>query len=78
MIVNVDPAIVSVPVRAVEEFAETAMPTTPLPIPLLPLVTEIHMALDVAVHEDPTGVATPATPPPPPRLNTAGEGAFTL
>jgi hypothetical protein len=65
--VNVSPAIVSVPVRAMPVFAATLYPTDPLPLPLLPEVTVSHEALLLAVHVQPLAVVTATErllPPP--------------
>ena len=42
--------MVSVPVRALPVFAATEYVTAPFPVPLLPLVTVIHVTLLAAVH----------------------------
>ena len=57
--VNVCPAIVAVPVRAlVTVFAATESATVPLPLPLAPLVIVSHEALLVAVQEQPARLVT--------------------
>jgi hypothetical protein len=48
--VNVEPAIVSVPIRAPPVLAATVNETLPLPVPLAPLVTVIQFTLLVVVH----------------------------
>ena len=63
--VKVDPAIVSVPVRAPPVLASTVYLTVPLPVPLLPLVMVIQFAPVVAVHGQPDGVVTVTSPLPP-------------
>ena len=61
----VAPAIAMVPLRAGPVLAATENATVPLPVPLAPLVIEIHDVVDVAVHAHPaalvtvTGVAAP-------------------
>jgi hypothetical protein len=67
--VNVDPAIVRVPVRAPPVFAATVNVTAPLPVPLAPLVTEIQLVLLTAVHAQPDCVVTVTGPPVPPNLS---------
>ena len=63
LIVNVWPAIVIVPLRpAVAVFAATLYATVPLPLPLLPLVIEIHEALLAAVHPQPVPAETATLP----------------
>jgi hypothetical protein len=57
--VNVCPAMVAVPVRAVVEvLAATVIATVPLPLPLAPLVIVSHEALLVAVHAQPVRLVT--------------------
>ena len=63
---KVDPAIVSVPVRAPPVLASTVYLTVPLPVPLLPLVMVIQFAVVVAVHGQPDCVVTVTGPPLPP------------
>jgi hypothetical protein len=61
--VNPCPPIVSVPVLgAVVRFAVTEYATEPLPLPLEPLVTEIHEADGDAVHAHPPGDVTDTDP----------------
>ena len=50
VMVNVSPAMVTVPFRALPVFAATAMFTDPLPCPAPLPVTSIHGAPAVAVH----------------------------
>jgi hypothetical protein len=65
--VKIDPAIVSVPVRALPVLAATVKLTLPLPVPLLPLVIVIQLfAPAVAVHGHPDCVVTVTGPPLPP------------
>jgi hypothetical protein len=63
--VNVVPAIVSVPLRAAPVFCATLKLTVPLPLPLAPLVTLIHVALDAAVQVQlvPAVTVTESLPP---------------
>jgi hypothetical protein len=63
--VKVLPAIVSVPLRAAPVFCTTLKLTVPLPVPLPPLVTVIHGALDAAVHVQlvPAVTVTESVPP---------------
>jgi hypothetical protein len=42
----------------IDGLAATVYPTVPLPVPLLPLVTVIQLALLVAVHVQPPDVVT--------------------
>jgi hypothetical protein len=65
--VRVCPAIVSVPVRGVVEvLAATLYDTVPVPVPLLPLVTVIHVVLLLTpVHVQPLPVVTVADRAPP-------------
>jgi len=64
LIVNVRPAMVSVPVRAAEEFAATVAITVPLPArPAVLRVTQ--ETFDRAVHEQLLLVVTVACVPPP-------------
>jgi hypothetical protein len=61
--VNVSPAIVNVPVRSEPVvFSATVNFTVPLPVPLLPLVTVIQLALLTAVHEQSDWVVTDIGP----------------
>jgi len=64
--VNVWPAIVSVPVRALPVFAATLNETLPSPVPLAPEVIVSHAALLVAVQLQPLVVDTATGDPPPP------------
>ena len=60
------PAIVTVPVRdVVNVFAATLTVVVPLPEPLAPAVTVIHVTLLTAVHEQPAAavVVIVAVPP---------------
>ena len=60
---NVCPAIVIVPVRAaVPVLAATLKPTVPLPDPLAPLVTVIHVAFETADHVHPADTVTATDP----------------
>ena len=47
-----------VPVRASAVFAATEYETEPLPVPFAPAVIVIHVAFDVAVHEQPDAAVT--------------------
>ena len=58
--------MVIVPLRAAPVFAATLNPTLPLPLPLAPLVIEIHAALLEAVHVQLLPLAVTATDPAPP------------
>jgi hypothetical protein len=63
--VNVDPAIVSVPVRlAVPVLAATLNVTVPDPEPDAPVTTVIHAALLTAVHRQPVPTVTVLLPAP--------------
>ncbi len=64
--VNVCPAIVNVPVRALPLCEATVNPTDPLPVPVAPDVTVIHDAALVAVHVQPAAVETTTGDPAPP------------
>ena len=64
--VNVSPAIVSVPMRALPVLEATLKPTLPFPFPLAPAVTVIHGALLDAVHAHPALVETVTVVPGPP------------
>jgi len=65
--VNVCPAIVNVPARAVlPPLAAMLKVTVPLPLPLAPLVSEIQAALLRAVHPHPADVVTLDEPVAPP------------
>ena len=63
--VSVCPAIVNVPLRAAPLLAAAVKRTVPVPVPDVPLVIEIHEALDVAVHVHPLVVVTSVDPLPP-------------
>jgi hypothetical protein len=64
--VNVWPAIVIVPERTPLLFAGTVKPTTPLPLPGVPLVTVTTPGLLLtAVHAHPPGAVTPTVLAPP-------------
>jgi hypothetical protein len=68
--VNVEPAIVSVPVRlVVDVLAATLNPTVPGPEPDAPLLTVIHDALLVALHPHPVPAVTVLVPVPPAAAN---------
>ena len=63
---NVWPAMVTVPVRAVVAvFAATANVTVPLALPPLPLTKVIQLALLTAVHAHPVVVVTAVAADPP-------------
>jgi hypothetical protein len=64
--VNVWPAMVMVPLRALAVFAAALNVTLPSPLPPAPAVIEIHEALLLAVHEHPLPADTPTVPVPPP------------
>ena len=67
---NVVPAMVRVPERlAVPVFAATLKPTVPGPVPVAPLVTEIHAALLAAVHAHPAPAVTVLPPVPAAAVN---------
>ena len=67
---NVAPAIVSVPLRAVVDvFAATLKLALPEPNPNPPFVTVIHDALLVALHAQPKPAVTDVPPVPPAALN---------
>ena len=73
--VNVDPAIVNVPVRlVVAVFAATLKATLPGPEPEAPLVTVIHDALLVAPQAHPELAATELPPLPPAAVNDCVAG----
>jgi hypothetical protein len=64
--VSVRPAIVSVPVRGLEDvLAATLNATVPFPDALAPLVTVIQPALLIPVHPHPVDVATVVVYDPP-------------
>jgi hypothetical protein len=65
LIVNVRPAIVSVPDRDPPVCRATLNVTFPLPLPLAPPVTLIQSALLAAVHVQPVAAVTPTVPDPP-------------
>jgi hypothetical protein len=67
LIVKVCPPIVRLPVRGEElTFTIALKPTTPLPLPLAPLVMLIQpMLLLAAVHAQPVGAVTVIDPDPP-------------
>ena len=66
VIVNVWPAIVSVPVReTVVGFASAPNITLPLPVPLAPLKIDAQPTPLVAVHAQPAVVVTVIVPLPP-------------
>src|ERR1044072_8253162 len=69
--VNVDPAIVSVPVRAPPVFAATVNVTVPVPVRLRPLVVVVQLPLLVAVHAQLACVVTVTGPPVPPSVGNA-------
>ena len=60
------PAIVTVALRAAPVFGLTEKLTVPLPVPLAPLVIEIHGASLVAVQAQPAPAVTVTLPVPPP------------
>jgi hypothetical protein len=64
--VNVVPAIVNVPCRAVEDVCgETVNRTVPLPLPLVPAVIAIQAVVVAAVHpHDPPAVTVTVASPP--------------
>jgi hypothetical protein len=69
--VNVLPAIVSVPVRALPVFFDTLKVTVPLPLPEAPVSTVIQESFDVAVQAQPAWVVTAIeglVPPPLPKF----------
>jgi hypothetical protein len=66
VIVNVDPAIVTDPVRSLAVvFAATLNATGPLPVPDAPLVTVIQVSLLAAVHAHQSAAVTVLLPLPP-------------
>lgn len=73
--VTVCPAIVSVPLRASPVFADTVNPTVAPPVPDAPLVIEIQLAFDTAVHAHAASVVTVAEPGPPTSGNCCDAGA---
>jgi hypothetical protein len=77
--VKVLPAIVRVPVRELDPvLASTVKPTLAEPVPLAPVVTEIHAALLAAAHAQPAGEVSATMPLPPlaPKLCDVGEIAL--
>jgi len=64
--VNVLPAAVMVPLRAVPEFAATVNETVPFPVPDAPLEIVIHPAFDAALHPQLVDDAVIAIEPDPP------------
>ena len=62
---NLWPATVRVPVRALPVFAATVNATEPLPLPVAPDVTVIHASLRLAVQAQPVPVDTVRLPEPP-------------
>lgn len=69
--VNVKPAMVNVPVRALSPvFAATEYPTAPFPVPVKPNVIMIHDALLDEVNAEVAGFAVTFTVPPPPLAET--------
>lgn len=65
--VNVEPAIVNVPVRlVVAPLAATVKVAAPGPVPEAPVLTVIHGALLTAVHRQPVPTVTVLLPGPPP------------
>src|SRR5579872_4556102 len=75
MIVNVWPAMVSVPVRLLTEvFATAEYATLPLPVPVAPEVIEIQDALLVAVQVASIAFAVTVTEPVPPFAATLADG----
>jgi hypothetical protein len=65
LIVNVSPAMVSVPDRDPPLCFAALNETFPLPLPLEPPVTLIQSALLAAVHVQPAAAVTPTVPEPP-------------
>jgi hypothetical protein len=78
LIVNVSPAIVSVPDRDPPLCFAALNETFPLPLPLEPPVTLIQSALLAAVHAQPAAAVTPTVPEPPSpgRLVLVAESAY--
>ena len=65
--VKVIPAIISAPMRDVPAVLPATLNVTfPLPVPVAPVVTVIHVVLLTAVHEQPPGAVTVVLPVPPP------------
>jgi hypothetical protein len=76
--VNVDPAMVSVPLRVlVVAFAATLKPTVPEPDPDAPEVIVIHGAPLVAFHTQPADAVTVLLPVPPAAVNDCERGDAT-
>ena len=72
---NVEPAIVNVPLRLeVDVFAATLKATLPGPEPDPPLVTVIQDVLLPAVHAQPAPAVTELAPEPPAAVNDCVEG----
>ena len=71
---KVCPALVIEPERAVEALGSTEYWTTPLPAPLAPDVTWIHVAFATAVQPQPAAVVTVTLLLPPLCGNDAGPG----
>jgi hypothetical protein len=65
LMVNVNPAIVSVPLRAAPVLASVVYCTVPLPVPDAPFGILIQEALLAAVHVQPDEAVTPTDPAPP-------------
>ena len=57
-------------------FAAAVNATLPLPVPLAPLVTDSHAALDAAVHAQPLPAVTATDPVPPPTTTVWLDGAI--
>jgi hypothetical protein len=74
--VNVWPAMVSVPVRALPVLAATVNATEPFPVPTAPAVTATHGTLLVAVQSQPAAVVTATLPLPPGAGIEASGGAI--
>ena len=64
--VNVCPAAVIVPLRALPELAATVNAIVPLPVPDAPLEMVIHAAFDEAVHAHVVAEAVTVMEPEPP------------
>jgi hypothetical protein len=71
--VKVWPPMVTVPLRAPPVFAATFNVTVPLPLPVAPLVTVIHVALLVAGRAHPLGAVTVTLTPVVPAAGTAAD-----
>jgi hypothetical protein len=76
MMVNVRPAIVTVPVRAAPGFGAADAVTVPLPVPEPPLVIVIHGSFGVAVHAQAGPVVTAVEADPPPAATDRDDGAM--